>query len=169
MEVELGRGQASQITVTDETFRLGTVIILSEMREGTLVETEGDTLTFDILLSTTGHNLRNIVGVTLRARHHHVNESVVFVKIIKRSTTGFISSHVQSLIDLMFEGLHHTLTGLRLQLAILGLVDDFTDLSLIILNLALDLFHNLRLGDDILHTDGETSVNEPVIDDELDV
>ncbi len=59
MEVELLRRQTTKVAVGDEAFELQDVIILVIMREGVVVEVERNTLTI-ILLTTAGHNLRDI-------------------------------------------------------------------------------------------------------------
>ena len=169
VEIEFRGRKTSQVAVTDETFGLSTVIILGKVRQRALVETESDTLTLDVLLTTTRHNLRDIVCVTFRARFDHVNETVILVEIIKSDITRDISSLVKPLVDLMLEGLHGTLTRLRLQTSILGPVDDLADLSLTQINGIDNLFVNLRLNNDISDTDGETCVYNPVVDHELDV
>ena len=69
----------------------------------------------------------------------------------------------------MLERLHDTLTRLGFQTAILGHVDDFAHFSLVHENLFAHFFDDLWLGDDVLDTYGEASVDQPIIDDELDV
>ena len=69
----------------------------------------------------------------------------------------------------MLESLHDTLTRLGLQKTIMGLLDNFSHFSLVHEDFVSHCLDNLWLGDDILHTYCEASVNQPVIDDKLDV
>jgi len=57
VEEELLRCQASQVAVLDEALALWAVVILTEVRQSTLAEAKGDTLTLNVLLSHTGHDL----------------------------------------------------------------------------------------------------------------
>jgi hypothetical protein len=57
---ELLRGEAIQVAILDKALALWAVVVLAEVRKGALVETEGDTLTLDILLAHTGHDLRDV-------------------------------------------------------------------------------------------------------------
>ena len=69
----------------------------------------------------------------------------------------------------MLEWLHRGSTRLASQLAHLGLIDNFFDLVSIVIDLGFDLVDNLRFRDDVLDTDSETCVDEPVVDYELNV
>ena len=60
MKEELLRSEAIQIAILNKAFALWPVVILAKVREGTLVETKGDSLALDILLTHTGHDLRNV-------------------------------------------------------------------------------------------------------------
>jgi hypothetical protein len=76
MEVEFRGSQSSQVGVRHESFGLRAVVKLSEMRKGTAVKAERNTLTLDILLADTSHDLGDIIVVTLRSSIDHVNQSV---------------------------------------------------------------------------------------------
>ena len=73
VEVKLRWRQSCQVAVSDEAFRWCRVIVFCEMRQRALVETKADSLTFDVLLSATRHNLRDVVSVALGARNDHVD------------------------------------------------------------------------------------------------
>lgn len=60
VEEELLRSEASQIAVFDEALTGWTKIVLAEVRQSPLAETEGNTLTLNILLPHTSHNLRDV-------------------------------------------------------------------------------------------------------------
>ena len=57
MKVELRRCQSCKVRVLDEASGLGTVIVLDEVGQGALAETEGNPLTLDVLLPHTSNNL----------------------------------------------------------------------------------------------------------------
>ena len=57
MKVKLWRCQSCKVRVLDEASGLGTVIVLDEVGQGALAETEGNPLTLDVLLSHTSNNL----------------------------------------------------------------------------------------------------------------
>lgn len=57
VEEEFLRSEPDEIAVFDETLALRAEVVLGEMWKGTLVEAEGDSLTLDVLLSHTGHDL----------------------------------------------------------------------------------------------------------------
>ena len=54
---ELGGCETGQVGILYETTRLGTVIIFNEMRQRSVLETERDSLSFDILLTYAGNYL----------------------------------------------------------------------------------------------------------------
>ena len=87
MEVELVWLQADHIAVFDETFAFWAEVILCEMRKRPLVEAERNSLTFDVLLSNTRHDLRDIVVVSLRSGDNHVGKSVVAGQGLKSDLT----------------------------------------------------------------------------------
>lgn len=169
VEVEFRGSQSGQVAVGDEAFRLGAIVVLGEVGQGALVEAKSDSLSFNVLLAATSHNLRDVIIVTLRARLHHIDESVVFVQVIETEVTSCVSGCVQSLVHLMLKGFHCALTGLRLQTPILGHADDLADLALVVSNNFFDLAHDIWLCNNIRHTHSETRVNQPVVHDELDV
>ena len=61
MKEELLRGQPSKVAILNETAGLGPKVVLHEVRESALLETEGDALTFNTLLADASNNLRYIL------------------------------------------------------------------------------------------------------------
>ncbi|KAH3663772.1 hypothetical protein OGAPHI_005175 [Ogataea philodendri] len=94
VEEELLRSQPSQIRVLNKTLRFGRVVILSEVRQRTISETEIDTLTFHDLLTHTGRHLGNVNIRTFRTSSHHLFDVIgVFQRGFSRFTSrvsGFI-------------------------------------------------------------------------------
>jgi hypothetical protein len=87
------------------------------MRESALFETEGDTLTLNILLANTSHYLRDVEIRAFRASIYHGLESVPRGKGFESCVTTFISSFIKLLIYFGFKGFHHAFTWLRFQLS----------------------------------------------------
>ena len=59
MEKELGRSKASQVWVFYETSWFWTIIVFDEVRKGSLPKSEGNTFTFNVLLTHTSNNLKS--------------------------------------------------------------------------------------------------------------
>jgi len=77
VEVKLGWRQTCQVRVLDEALGLGSEIVLSEMRQCSAVETKLNTLTFDVLLTDTSHNLGNVHVRAFRTGTNHVFKTIV--------------------------------------------------------------------------------------------
>lgn len=60
VEQELGGSKTGEETVTDETLRRRVLRLLAEVRQGTVLETVGDTVTGNNLLSDKGNHLRDV-------------------------------------------------------------------------------------------------------------
>ena len=58
MEEEFGGSETGKVRVLYEASGLGTVIVLDEVGQCAMAKTEGDSLTFYVLLTHTGNNLR---------------------------------------------------------------------------------------------------------------
>ena len=57
MEVELVRGQASEVRVLHKALALRTVVILDEVRQSSMPESKRDSLPLHVLLTHTRNNL----------------------------------------------------------------------------------------------------------------
>lgn len=79
------------------------------------METKWNTASLNILLADTSHNLRNVDIAAFTASKHHVPETILGDETLKRKVTGLVSSIIQSLVNLSFEALLHSLAWLRLQ------------------------------------------------------
>jgi len=117
VEVKLRWSKSTQIAALDEAFRLGSKVILGEVRQGSLVESEWDSLTFDILLAYTSHDLRNVDVATLGACTDHISEPVGQAQSIESDVARLVTSIIELLVDLSLETLLHRLSWLRLELA----------------------------------------------------
>lgn len=72
VEVELLRSQSAKEVVGDEALAVGSIVILTVMRQRPSVESKTYSLTFNILLTHTCHDLRNVQVTALRARVDHI-------------------------------------------------------------------------------------------------
>lgn len=79
------------------------------------METKWNTASLNILLADTCHNLRNVDIAAFTASKYHVPETILGDEPLKRKITRLVSSIIQSLVNLSFEALLHSLAGLRLQ------------------------------------------------------
>ncbi len=59
-------------------FRLRSVVVLGEMRQSSVSESERNSLSLHVLLSDTGNDLRDVDFGAFRAGHHHRFEVVEF-------------------------------------------------------------------------------------------
>ena len=57
MEEELRWGESGEVGVLDEAARFWTVVVLDEVRQGSLPETERNSLTLDVLLTDASNDL----------------------------------------------------------------------------------------------------------------
>ena len=79
---------------------------------------------------------------------------------LKRKVARLVSGIIQSLINLSFEALLHSLAGLRLQFTKLRRVDDLLDSAFVLVQDVCDSLGNLLLLDnDVLNTNREAVVD----------
>jgi len=166
---ELLGSEAIQVAILDEALALWAVVVLAEVRKGALVETEGDTLTLDILLAHTGHDLRDVEVGALGPSSDHGFESVPQEEIIEGRLTSIIASPVKSPVDLKLEAVNHVFARLGFQVASLSIMQDLLDLLVLLLEVPLDGVECHLLGNDVLDSDSETNLMEPVVDQQLSV
>ena len=60
MEVKFLRSQPEEITICYEYLAIRAIIILTVVRQRSPIETKRDSLSFNVLLTATGHDLRNV-------------------------------------------------------------------------------------------------------------
>ena len=159
--------QAGQVAVLDETFAGWAVVVLAEVRQRALTEAEGDTLTFYVLLTNASHDLRDVEIGALGAGGDHGLEAVPHEEILERELSRIVTSLVERAVDLELEAVEHALAWLLLERAYLGIVDDLLDLELLLLEVDLDLIESDLPRNDVLDSDRETILVEPVVDEQL--
>jgi len=164
MEVEFLRCQPQHIIVGDESFTIWTEIILGKVRQCSPVEPKWDTLTLYVLLTDTCHDLGDVQVTTFRATGHHLFQPVVRVKVLQGCDTCFLSCFVQDLINFSFETLEHTFSWEAAQITSLSLLDDLLNDFLLFLNLTCDVFNCFFACNNVLDSDCETSLYQPIID-----
>ncbi len=124
------------------------------------METKWNTASLNILLTDTSHNLRNVDIAAFTASKHHVPETILGNEPLKRKVARLVSGIIQSLVNLSFEALLHSLAGLRLQFTKLRRVDDLLDSAFVLVQDVCDSLRNLLLlDDDVLNTNREAVVD----------
>jgi hypothetical protein len=98
------------------------------MRKGPSIESEWDTLSFDILLPHATHDLRYVDVSTFGSGTDHVLDLIPGVKVLERQLTSFISGPVEVIIDFKLKRLQQVLAWLELKLPPLCLLDGLSDL-----------------------------------------
>jgi len=83
MEVELCRIEAFEITGLNEATAFRTEIILCVVGQRPMLEAEGNAFAFDVLLTNTSHDLRDVDVASLAASCHHVSEPVACTQTVK--------------------------------------------------------------------------------------
>lgn len=73
------------------------------MGQCSAIKAEWDPLSLDILLTTAGHDLRDVQVATLGASAHHVLQSVGRSKSVQHDLTGFVTGDVQLIVHHHFE------------------------------------------------------------------
>mmetsp|Transcript_11451 Transcript_11451/g.22494 ORF Transcript_11451/g.22494 Transcript_11451/m.22494 type:complete len:848 (-) Transcript_11451:1065-3608(-) len=163
VEVELLRGETLEVRVFDETTRLGTKIILVKVRQGTVAETKRNTLTLNVLLTYTTHNLRNVNETSLGTRGHSGLEVVFRSKRLDRLLTGVITSLVETNVHMILETLLHSTSRLDLEHSALTLFDEISDLELGSFKNVTNLGQGGVISHCITNTNGETVVENEVV------
>ena len=102
--------------------------MLGEMWQRSRLKTELDTLSLNILLADTAHDLRDINVRSFTACIDHVCHLVVATQVAERELTCFRSRCVQLFVDAILETFHHSFTGHALQKAKLSLIANFLNL-----------------------------------------
>ena len=169
VEEEFLRTQTTKVRVLDEASTLGTKIILGEVRKRTTTEAVGDTLSFNVLLSDTGNNLRNVDEGALTTGCNHGLDGIGLVETRLGRLTGVISRRVQNPVDELLETLNHGTAGLRLKVTTLSLTDKVKHLHLSLVDGGLNLAHRVDIGDSIDDANTETALQNPVVHDDLDL
>ena len=108
VEVELLRGEAGDVAAGDEALAVGAEVVLAEMRERSPVEPERNSLSVDVLLPDTSHDLGDVDEPTLRARGNHLSQSIVWSEIRVRESTCRVECRSQLAVDANFESLPHS-------------------------------------------------------------
>lgn len=126
------------------------------MGERPSIEAKWNSLSVDVLLPYTSHNLRNVDRASLRSRGHHLSESIVLSKVLKGTSSCLIQSFSQRTIDVYLEGTLNTETWKSCKFASLSVLDDSLDLSLLLSNNFADLMDCLWSSYDILNSHSHT-------------
>lgn len=139
------------------------------MGERPSIEAKWNSLSVDILLPYTSHNLRDVDRTSLGPRGHHLSESVVLSQVLKGTSSGLIQSFSERIIDLYLEGSLNTETWKSFKFASLSFLDDSLDLFLLLGNNFADLKDCFWRGYDILNSHSHTVPYKPVVDQVLRV
>ena len=139
-----------------------------EVGQRPIVETEWDTLTFDVLLAYAAHDLRYIEVGTFRACFHHVLNFVRCCQVFVSEVTCLVTSFVQCLVDVGLERLEHILSRLATKRALVRLVDDLAHLPFVNSESVADQLVCLRCRDCVFDTHSEAMLDKPSIDDILE-
>mmetsp|Transcript_9050 Transcript_9050/g.7963 ORF Transcript_9050/g.7963 Transcript_9050/m.7963 type:complete len:309 (+) Transcript_9050:2831-3757(+) len=169
MEVKLFRCQSLQVTAFNETLRLGSIIELGEMWQTSMLETEWNSLTFDVLLADTSQNLTQIFLLTLRTCINHMKNVISVGDLLKKLVASLISRVIKLKIDQLFERFHQTFTGLELQITSLQFGNHFIDSKLGDFQSSSNLVESLIISNGITNTDSMTMIDEPIVDDLLNI
>ncbi len=110
MKEKLRCPKACDVVVCHEASAFRTVVPLVEMWQRSVMKSESDSLTFNILLSHAPHDLRNVDMRALRPGTDHVLDFVRLYQLFVCKVTSFISRLVQRLVHLLFEALKDILT-----------------------------------------------------------
>jgi len=76
MEIQFRSCQSTEVAILNKTFAFWAKVILGEMRKCSLFEAKWDSLSFDVLLTDTGHDLRNVDVVSFGACLNHISQSI---------------------------------------------------------------------------------------------
>jgi hypothetical protein len=133
------------------------------------VKAEGNTLTLHVLLADASHDLRDVQIGALRAGRDHGLEAVPREEVTERGLASHIAGLVEGLVDLELESLHHVLAWKLLQSAGLSLVKNLLGLLVVLLESPANLVQSRLLGNDVLDTNCEAVLVEPVVDEKLGV
>ena len=134
-----------------------------------MVETKWDTFTLDILLTHTGHDLRDVEVRALRPSCDHGFESVPQKEIIEGSLTSIITSPIESPVDLKLETVNHVLAWLSFEVSGLSFMQDLFDFFVLLLQILFDSVKGLFLGDNVLDAYGKSVLVKPIVDQKLGV
>ena len=94
MKEELLWSQAAEVGVLDKASTLWTVVVTAEVGERSAIKAEWDALTLDVLLTDTGHDLRDVVVVSLTTRANHFLDLVVRLQAFHCQLAGFVTRSV---------------------------------------------------------------------------
>ena len=103
VEEELLRRQTLNEAALHEAARLGTVIILLEMRQRAVRETIGNALAIRCLLTHTGHHLRDVDHTALRSRTHHRHQAILIRQRRQTDLSRLLRRLIQLRVDLVLE------------------------------------------------------------------
>ena len=164
MKVELRWTQTWQVATFNKSLTLWPKVILWEMRESSMVESEWDASAFYILLSNTCHNLGYVDVATFWACLDHISQSVLLTQSIKSNITRLVSRIVELLVDLSLKTLLHWLAWLTLKLAYLAQIDNRLDLSFELLQGVCDtIWSTLFIDNYVLYTNSESIDEKPIV------
>lgn len=130
MEVELVGRQAGEIRVLHKTLALGTVVILDEVRETSVAETEGNPLPLHVLLPHTGNDLGDVDLRTFGACRYHHFEVVELGEGFLSAGASLVSCLVEDPVDLVLKGLAERVPWCGLQLVVMGFFYYLNDITL---------------------------------------
>mmetsp|Transcript_50100 Transcript_50100/g.107371 ORF Transcript_50100/g.107371 Transcript_50100/m.107371 type:complete len:379 (+) Transcript_50100:2765-3901(+) len=169
VEEHFSRRQTRKIRIFNKASSFSTEIVLDEMGQRSPHKTIRYPLALNILLTHAGHNLGNVNRAAFRSGSHHSNDTVGLVQRVRPNPSGILTCFVQLLVDLCFKRLQHGLTRLGLKFATLCLHDQLPHLLLGLKNCSADFVYRDFVGNNITNADGETIVQQPEIDQFLQI
>jgi hypothetical protein len=137
------------------------------MRKGSPIKSKRNTLSFDILLPDTTHDLRYVDVGTFGSCTDHVLDLIPGVKVLERQLTSFISGPVKVIIDFELKRLKQVLARLELKLTSLSPLDSFAHFLSVEVKLINNALHSLLACNGILDAYCEAMDCKPLVDNIL--
>mmetsp|Transcript_19031 Transcript_19031/g.29402 ORF Transcript_19031/g.29402 Transcript_19031/m.29402 type:complete len:203 (-) Transcript_19031:1679-2287(-) len=123
-----------------------------------------DALSFYVLLSHTGNNLRNVDERTFTSCSHHGFHTVCFTNAALCAFSGMVTRCIQNFVHKLLKTFNHGTTGLRLQISTLTLAHEIVHLQLRSVYCILNIFHRLNVSNRINDSNAKTVLQDPRVD-----
>ena len=132
-------------------------------------EAKWNTFSFNVLLSNTTHDLRDVDVSTFGTSTDHVLHLVFRIKILEGQLASLISCLVELCVHFSFERLKKVFTRLKFEFASLSFINNFVHLLSIVVKFLSDFLHCSFSRNCILDTNCKAMLNEPLVNDVLRV
>ena len=163
MEKELVCCKATQVRVLHKASAFWCKVILCEVGQSAVAETERNTLTFHTLLSHASRHLRDINERTLRTGNYHLLDIVVVRQTLFGVRSDIVTSLVQDTIHICLERLTKGHTSIGLEPVVTSVLNKTQHVVFGPCNGRINIARRCLISDSVTNADRKAIVQQPKV------